>query len=103
ERYDPRADRWERLPDLPTPRGGLGAVVVGQRLVALGGEYPTGVYGVVESFDLAAGAWSTLPAMRTPRHGMAVVVVGTTVYAIDGARRPTHTDSTATAEARDLR
>jgi non-specific serine/threonine protein kinase len=98
ERYDPDANRWEKLPDMPTPRGGLGAAVANGHLVALGGENPTDVYGVVESFDLSTRAWGALSPMRTPRHGMGVVAVGTAVYAIDGARRPTHTDPTPTAE-----
>ena len=41
ERYDPAADRWQRLPDMPTARGGLGAAIAGGNLFAVGGESPT--------------------------------------------------------------
>jgi non-specific serine/threonine protein kinase len=103
ERYDPPADKWQRLADKPTPSGGLGVVVVGKRLVALGGENPTGTIGAVEALDLRTRRWSLLPPMRTPRHGMGVVAIGSTLFAIAGARQPTHADPTKTAEALTLR
>jgi N-acetylneuraminic acid mutarotase len=103
ERYDPRADEWQRLPNKPTPTGGLGTVVVGKRLVALGGENPTGTISAVEAFDLGTRRWTALPPMRTPRHGMGVVSIGATLFAIAGARQPTHADSTRSAEALTLR
>jgi hypothetical protein len=41
ERYDPRARQWSRLPDLPTPRHGLGAVARDGRVYAIaGGDRP---------------------------------------------------------------
>ncbi len=42
EAYDPRTNRWNRLPDLPTARGGTGAAAVGGRIVSVGGESPQG-------------------------------------------------------------
>jgi non-specific serine/threonine protein kinase len=102
ERFDPETEQWTKLPDLPTPRGGLGAAVLDGRIVTAGGESPTQVFGTVEIFDLAAGTWSAGPAMLTPRHGMALGVLGSTLYAVDGARQPSHTDSSATVEALDF-
>ena len=41
ELYNPRTRRWRRLPDLPTPRHGLGVVSRGNRVyVAEGGDRP---------------------------------------------------------------
>lgn len=37
EIYDPRSDRWERLPDMRTPRHGFGGAAVGDRIFALEG------------------------------------------------------------------
>ena len=37
EAYDPVADRWERLEDLPAPRHGMGAAVVDDVLWVPGG------------------------------------------------------------------
>ena len=102
ERYDPVAGTWAKLPDLPTPRGGLGATVVGNRLITAGGESPTGVFGTVEIFDINANTWAPGPAMRTPRHGLAIVSVEGTVYTLAGARQPSHAASSPTAEALDL-
>ena len=48
----PGDELWARMSSLPTPRGGLGAVVSGNRLVTIGGESSTGVYGTVEVLDL---------------------------------------------------
>ena len=69
ERYDPATDRWERLPGMPTARGGLGAALVDGHLLAVGGESATGVFGVVESYNVADKSWSRGPSMRSPRHG----------------------------------
>jgi hypothetical protein len=41
ELYDPRSRRWSALPDLPTPRHGLGVVARGRRVFTLeGGDQP---------------------------------------------------------------
>jgi non-specific serine/threonine protein kinase len=98
ERYDPAADRWQKLPDMPTARGGLGAAIAGGHLYALGGETPTRVLGEVESYNIARKAWSTAPSMRTPRHGIAVSVVGRSLYALGGGNHPGHASASATAE-----
>ena len=92
----------ELMPELPTPRGGLGAVVAGKRLITIGGESPTTVYGTVEVLNLATNTWTTLPDMKSPRHGLAVLAVGNTVYTVDGAAAPGHTGSVRTNEAFDL-
>ena len=75
ERYDPGTNTWQRLPDLPTPRGGLGAAISGDRLVAAGGEDASKVFAEVEAFDIRTGQWSGLPVMVTPRHGLGAASV----------------------------
>jgi non-specific serine/threonine protein kinase len=49
---DPDTGSWSRLPDLPTPRHGLGVVAVGQRVSVIGGGPQPGltVTGANESF-----------------------------------------------------
>jgi hypothetical protein len=98
ERYDPARDQWQKLPDMPTARGGLGAAIAVGHLFAVGGETPTRVIGKVESYDIARGRWSSAPAMRTPRHGMSVVAIGRSLYALGGAPRPGHASAVSTAE-----
>jgi N-acetylneuraminic acid mutarotase len=84
ERYDPVANAWERLPAMPTARGGQGATLAAGRLVVAGGEDPSGVYDEVEAYDVAAQRWSALPPLPTPRHGLAVERVGNQVLALVG-------------------
>jgi non-specific serine/threonine protein kinase len=102
ERFDPVAGSWERLPDLPSPRGGLGAAFVDGWIVAVGGEEPTRVLDTAEAYDLGTGAWRGLAPLPTPRHGMAVATLGASVVAVNGARRPGHAESAATVEALDF-
>ncbi|MGH3442675.1 MAG: Kelch repeat-containing protein, partial [Nitriliruptorales bacterium] len=103
ERYDPDARRWEALPDLPTPRGGLAATATDDGLlVAVGGEQPGGTFAEVEVFDLLTERWSTLPDLPTPRHGLGVVAVGNTVHVLAGGPEPGYAFSDA-HEAIELR
>ncbi|OJY40248.1 MAG: hypothetical protein BGP03_00025 [Pseudonocardia sp. 73-21] len=102
ERFDPATGRWVTLPDMPTPRGGLGATYLDGRIVAVGGEEPTRVLGDVQVYDIDSGTWSTSPPLGVARHGMTVVTVGATMFAVNGASRPTHTESAATGEALDF-
>jgi non-specific serine/threonine protein kinase len=102
ERYDPATDRWQRLPDMPTARGGLGAAIVDGHLFAVGGESPTRALGAVESYDIARKAWSRGPSMRTARHGIAVAAIGNSLYALGGAPHPGHASATGTAEVTRL-
>jgi N-acetylneuraminic acid mutarotase len=99
ERYDPATDRWQRLPDMPTARGGLGAAIADGHLIAVGGETSTDVLGEVESYNLATKNWSNAPSMRTPRHGIAVAAIDRSLYSLGGAPRPGHASASATAEA----
>jgi non-specific serine/threonine protein kinase len=99
ERYDPAADTWQKLPDMPTARGGLGATVVNGRLVVVGGEAPEAAFQAVEAYDISAQSWAPLTSLLSPTHGMGVVGIGKSVYIVGGARRPGHKDSTAAAEA----
>ena len=98
ERFDPATSQWEALPGMPTPRGGLAATVSNGRLVAVGGEHPTGVFETVEAYDLVTGIWSTLPPLRVPRHGLGLAAMGVTLYALNGATSPTHAESSAAVE-----
>ncbi len=88
ERYLPRSRRWEALPDMRKPRGGIGAAAVGRRVVVAGGEEATGTIGEVEVYDPATRRWSRLPSMTTPRHGLGVVSRGRRIYTIEGGPTP---------------
>jgi non-specific serine/threonine protein kinase len=102
ERFDPATGAWQTMPNMPTPRGGVGVACIDGRIVAAGGEEPTRVLGTVEAYDIDTGTWSTLASLGVPRHGMAVAAVGNSVVAVNGAKRPTHAESAATVEALDF-
>ncbi|HKW78722.1 MAG TPA: galactose oxidase, partial [Candidatus Limnocylindria bacterium] len=84
--YDPGTDRWEAHPDLPTPRGGLGAAVLDGALYVAGGEQPFGTFREVEAFDGAR--WSRAPDLRTPRHGLSVASARGVLFVIAGGPTP---------------
>jgi hypothetical protein len=57
-RYDPKSDAWEAAAPMPTPRHGLGAVVIGDAGYLVGGAIRpsgNGTSDAVERFTLACG------------------------------------------------
>lgn len=99
ERYDPRRDRWARLPDLPTARGGFGAAVAAGLLVTAGGEgsdRPSGTFDEVEAYDIGAGRWLVLEDLPVAVHAAAVAAVGEAVYLSGGGPRAGGTVSART-------
>jgi N-acetylneuraminic acid mutarotase len=82
ESYDPVADQWTSLPEMPTPRNHLaGGTLVG-RFHAVGGR--PGNIRVMEVFDPAMGAWSTRASMPTGRSGHAATVFRGCLYVFGG-------------------
>jgi serine/threonine protein kinase/N-acetylneuraminic acid mutarotase len=102
ERFNPASGTWDKLPDMPTPRGSYGAAFLDGRIVAVGGEEPTRVLATVEMYDISSGKWTTIAPINTPVHGQVVAAVGSTLYCIGGADRPTHESAVATMEALDF-
>lgn len=86
--FTPGAGWTERM-GMPTARGGTACGVVGNRIVAVGGEgnmaVASGVFPQVEAYDATGNTWATLAPMPTPRHGMGAAVVGNRVYVPGGA------------------
>lgn len=64
---------WRALPDLPTPRSGLGATAIDDVIVTAGGERGELVFAQVEAFDPERNAWRGLSPLPTARHGLALV------------------------------
>ena len=62
--------------------------MVGNKLVAVGGETPTQALSTVELFDFGAAKWTPGPPLRTGRHCLAVEAIGNQLYAIDGGQVP---------------
>lgn len=87
ERFDLAANRWETLPPMPVPVGGLAAVADGNRVIAIGGgdDGRGTVTGAVQEFDPASGEWSLLPSLRTPRHGHGATVLDSRIWVFGGS------------------
>jgi len=81
-------NQWTRLPDLPTPRGGLAAAATcAGQIVAIGGE-ARATFAESEIFEIGTGTWKALPPLPTPRHGLGVVAIRNTIYALAGGPKP---------------
>jgi hypothetical protein len=88
ERFVPVRGRWERLPAMRKPRGGIAAAVVGGRIVVVGGEEAAGTIAEVEAYDPARRRWRPLPDLPTPRHGLGAVAFGGRVLVLEGGVTP---------------
>lgn len=95
-RYDPRAERWERLPPLPYGKySSVGLVAAGGRVVAIGGDdeldWEDGGGTVAASawdFDPRSGRWQRLPDLHVERHAFGAAEAGGRIYAIGGSYCP---------------
>jgi len=87
EVYDPAANSWSALPDLPTPRSGGASAVLDGKLYVIGGGLPGNtVYKAVHRFDPASGTWEPLPDMPIEATGHRAVTVGSDIYVVGGFR-----------------
>lgn len=95
-RYDPRAERWEALPRLPTgPISSVGMIAAAGRIVVIGGDDELGwkdgggsVSPMAWAFDPEANRWRRLPDLHVERHAFGVAVASDRIYAIGGSYCP---------------
>ena len=87
ERYDPVAGRWEGLPPMPVPVGGVAAVDAKGDVIAIGGgdDGRGTVSGAVQEFDPQTERWSLLSGLRIARHGQGAAFVGDRIWAFGGS------------------
>jgi hypothetical protein len=109
ERYDPRAKRWQKMPDMPRLHWAFGITRAAGRIAVIGGVGTGGLIpglgGLapqVDLFDPARRQWSPLPGMRTPRHHLAAVATGNRIYAFDGTTTLATATPTALVERLDI-
>ena len=71
EQYDPQADAWTQLADMPTPRQGpAAATALDGRIYVIGGtDMSFQATAVTEIYDPIDGTWTTASPMTTPRTG----------------------------------
>src|SRR5207248_8663608 len=73
EAYDPASGTWSDRAALPTPRSGIAAAALGDRIYVVGGEQPSGTFAEVEAYRPGDDTWASAPYLPTPRHGLAAV------------------------------
>ena len=74
---------WKRLPDMPTARGDVSAVLLGNVLMVLGGEDKhDNDLAVCEKFHMTDGVWSSSAAMLEPLWRPLVAVATNKVYIV---------------------
>jgi hypothetical protein len=89
---DPAEDTWVEKTAMPTPRGGLGVVVVDGKIYAIGGASSSGpgssgtggFLGTNEVYDPATDEWVSKAPMRTPRAYFAIAAFQGKIYCMGG-------------------
>jgi N-acetylneuraminic acid mutarotase len=83
--YNPRRNRWSRLPSSRAPRSAHALAVVGRRLYAAGGKNDRGDMRSLEVYDFARRRWRGGPRLRGPaRDHMTGASAGGFFYALAG-------------------
>lgn len=85
-RYDPQADRWEALTQLPQGVHHTAFVHLNGKLYILGGFRETSFEPVdnVRIYDLASGSWSEGAPMPTPRGAIGFTVLEGRIHLLGG-------------------
>lgn len=94
--YDPAADRWDKLPDLPSPLNHPGVVAADGKIWVAGSMGPLGIRlrgfmfarwnprRDVLVYDPAAGRWEEGPALPEPRGAGGVTVGNGAIWYVGG-------------------
>ena len=83
--YNPRTNRWARLPKSARPRAAHALAVLGGRLYAVGGQERPGELRSMEVYDFKRRRWRAAPPMKgPPRDHMTGVAAGGFLYALAG-------------------
>lgn len=91
-RYNPTANSWETISNLPTPRVGSAVNILDNKIYVLGGLDQTEVSSsVVEVYDLNTKTWSTLANMINARGYCAGFVNNSDIYVVGGLDKLSYT------------
>lgn len=88
EAYDPIADRWERVADLPTPRSGIAAGTIDNIIYVIGGESSQMTFDLNHAYFPETNHWERKAPLPTSRHGLGVVSVHGRLYVLSGGPSP---------------
>jgi len=83
--FDPASNSWSMLPDIPTPRAGMGnCVELNGELYVIGGENPGTVENNVEAYNPVTNKWNIKDPMQVGRHGIYPVKRGNVIHIVGG-------------------
>jgi N-acetylneuraminic acid mutarotase len=88
--YDFKTGQWSTLSDaqfLPTKRAGASSVVLGKKVLIIGGESDAQEesHANVEAFNTQTMQWEILPMLNKGRHGTGAVNVKGKIYTVAGS------------------
>jgi N-acetylneuraminic acid mutarotase len=83
-RYDPDANHWSHMPDMPEPRAAAAVGVIGHTLIVAGGARDKVALRQAFAFDFRTKRWSRLPDMRSRREHVGGTVVDGKLYVLGG-------------------
>ncbi len=83
-KYTPNTDSWERLADMPTPRGALGLAALDGKIYAVGGATYDKKRNELEVYDPKTNSWEGKTPMPTPREHLAIAVVDEKIFVLGG-------------------
>ena len=84
ERYDPRTESWERLPDLPQPRSAYALAALEGKLYLLGGWDGSSYRREVFEYDPDQNTWQERAPMPTARAYADAAVVEGSIFVLGG-------------------
>jgi len=96
--FDLLTQRWSALAPMPTARGALAAVVVDNKIYAIGGatlpcngthgallaSWANEESGATEEYDIASNTWRVRSPMLTARNHLGAAAIGRMIYAVGG-------------------
>lgn len=85
--FDFTDQTWSSLPNpIPTPRGGSSLALLGNEILAIGGESVTGNgLNKTEALNLDDNTWRILPNLNQGRHGTQAIVNNGVIYIAAGS------------------
>ncbi len=88
EIFDPTTGTWSSGAPMPTARGGVNGIAVGDCFYVFGGEHASGVHDENEVYHAPTNTWRGLAPLPTPVHGVTgSAFLGGYVYAPGGGTR----------------
>ena len=97
EAFDPVAQQWSAVPDMPTARAQPGAALGADGLLYVMGGLNSAAVAVVEAYDVTTSTWNTVAPMQVSSNcpGGTAAPHADPVYAVGGTGSATQTYYTA--------